>query len=127
LSLRGLRTRGQHEGALTQREVARTVRNQDVEIHFFNGEIKRMDFRAALAGVECPTLVVSGEMDPVCPPSSFNELVAALPEHLVESHLIKGAGHFVSLDAPEEFRRITSDFVLRHAAAWDADTEAATP
>ncbi len=103
------------------------MRNQDVEIHFFNGEIKRMDFRAALAGVECPTLVVSGEMDPVCPPSSFNELVAALPEHLVESHLIKGAGHFVSLDAPEEFRRITSDFVLRHAAAWDADTEAATP
>jgi proline iminopeptidase len=113
--------------SLTQREVARTVRNQDVEIHFFNGEIKRMDFRAALARVECPTLVVSGEMDPVCPPSSFNELVAALPQRLVESHLIKGAGHLVALDAPEEFRRITTDFVLRHAAESAVDSEAATP
>jgi proline iminopeptidase len=113
--------------ALTQREVARTVRNQDVELHFINGEIKTMDFRGALARVDGPTLVVSGAMDPVCPPSTFHELVAALPEHLVEGHLIKGAGHFVALDVPEEFQRITTDFVLRHTAASDLDSEAATP
>jgi pimeloyl-ACP methyl ester carboxylesterase len=113
--------------ALTQREVARTVGNQDVEIHFANGEFKTMDFREVLASVECPTLVVSGDMDPVCPPSSFHELVTALPEHLVEGHLIKGAGHLVALDAPEDFQRITTDFVLRHAPASNVDAEAATP
>ncbi len=86
-----------------------------------------MDFREVLASVECPTLVVSGDMDPVCPPSSFHELVTALPEHLVEGHLIKGAGHLVALDAPEDFQRITTDFVLRHAPASNVDAEAATP
>jgi pimeloyl-ACP methyl ester carboxylesterase len=103
--------------ALARREVARTVRNQDVEIHFSNGELKTLDFRKALGRVECPTLVVSGEMDPICPPSTFRDIVSALPERLVEGHLVKGAGHFVALDAPEEFERITTDFLLRHASA----------
>jgi pimeloyl-ACP methyl ester carboxylesterase len=113
--------------ALMKRDAAREVRNQDVEIHFTNGEIKTMDFREALARVECPTLVVSGEMDPVCPPSSFHELVAALPAHLVDGHLIIGAGHLVALDAPEEFRRITTGFVLRHAPASVVDGKVAAP
>jgi 3-oxoadipate enol-lactonase len=86
-----------------------------------------MDFREALAKVGGPTLVISGEMDPICQPNSFHALVAALPDHLVEGHLIQGAGHLVALDAPEEFQRITTGFVLRHAPTSVVDGKVTAP
>ena len=106
-----------HPDALTvvQRDVRRAVRKPEVEIHFNNGEVRTMDFRADLARVTCSTLVLSGEMDPICPPSSFNEVVASLPDGLAEPHLVPGAGHLAMLDAKEECERIIRDFVLRHS------------
>jgi Serine aminopeptidase, S33 len=106
-----------HPDALTvvQRDVRRAVRKPEVEIHFNNGEVRTMDFRADLARVTCPTLVLSGEMDPVCPPSSFHEVVASLPDRVAEPHLVAGAGHLAMLDARDECERIIRDFVLRHS------------
>lgn len=106
-----------HPDALTfiERQGRRTVSKPEVDIYFSNGEGKTMDFRADLAKVKCPTLVLSGEMDPICPPSSFREIVEALPEGVGETHLIQGAGHLVMLDAREECERIVRDFVLRHS------------
>jgi proline iminopeptidase len=101
--------------AVVQRDVRRAVEKQEVEIHFNNAEIKSMDFRADLARVRCPTLVVSGEMDPICPPSCFHEIVASLPPGIAEPHLVPGAGHLVMLDAKAECERIVRDFVLRHS------------
>ena len=75
-----------------------------MEIHFNNSEVKTMDFRADLARVTCPTLVMSGEMDPVCPPSSFHEIVDIAPRGIAEPHLIAGAGHMVMLDAQRGVR-----------------------
>ncbi len=103
--------------AVIQRDVRRAVRRQEVEIHFTNGEVKTMDFRADLARVRCPTLIISGEMDPVCPPSCFHEIVACLPAGVAEPHLIPGAGHLVLLDAREECEDILRDFVLRNSPA----------
>lgn len=100
--------------SILERDVRRAVRNQEVEIHFTNGEIKTMDFRPDLARIKCPTLVLSGEQDPICPPSCFQELVEALPPHLVEAHLVPGAGHALLLDAPDECQRLLREFVLRH-------------
>lgn len=103
--------------AILKGEVRRAVRKQDVELHFTNGEIKTIDFRGDLARVTCPTLVLSGEMDPICPPSCFQEIVDALPTGVAETHLVPGAGHLVLLDAKEECQRIVREFVLRHAPA----------
>lgn len=102
--------------SLLRREVSRTVRRPEVEIHFNNGEMKTMDLRADLARVRCPVLVLSGEMDPVCPPACLEEIVESLPATSAEGHLIAGAGHVVTLDAPDEVRRIVRDFVLRRAS-----------
>jgi pimeloyl-ACP methyl ester carboxylesterase len=106
----------QHPDALAviERDVRRAVRKPEVEIHFSNGEVKSMDFRADLGRVTCPTLVVSGELDPVCPPTCFQEIVASLPAGLAEAYLIPGAGHLVTLDAQQECEQILRDFVLRH-------------
>jgi len=101
--------------AIVQRQVRRSVRKQEVEIHFSNGEAKTMDLRTDLARIRCPTLVVSGEMDPLFPPSCFHEIVEALPVGLAEAHLIPGAGHLVLLDAKDECERILREFVLGHS------------
>ena len=101
--------------AFVEREVRHTLGKPEVEIHFSNGEGKTMDFRADLARVQRPTLVLSGEMDPICPPSSFREIVEALPDGVGETYLIPGAGHMVMLDAKEDCEHILRDFVLRHS------------
>ncbi len=48
---------------------ARTVTNNDVAKAFFatGQEGARMDFRAALGGVRCPTLILARELDPITP------------------------------------------------------------
>ncbi len=103
--------------AVVERDLRRAVGKQEVEIHFNNREVKSMDFRADLARITCPTLVMSGAMDPVCPPSSFHEIVASLPPGIAEPHLIAGAGHMVMLDAGAECQRVLRDFIVRHAPA----------
>lgn len=108
-----LMSRHPDAAALVDGDMRRSVRKRDVEIHFTNGEINTLDFRAGLARITCPTLVLSGEMDPICPPSCLDEIVAALPDGLAEPHLIPGAGHLVFHDAREECERIVRDFVLR--------------
>jgi proline iminopeptidase len=110
-----LMSRHPDAAALVERDVHRAVRKRDVEIHFSNGEINTLDFRADLANVTCPTLVLSGEMDPLCPPSCLDEIVDALPGGLAEPHLIPGAGHLVLQDAREECERLLRDFVVRHS------------
>jgi pimeloyl-ACP methyl ester carboxylesterase len=108
-----------HPDAVTvlQRDVRRAVRNPEVEIHFNNGEVRAMDFRADLAPGELPDPCAQRRDGPVCPPTSFHEVVASLPEGLAEAHLVPGAGHLVMLDAQEESQRIIRDFVLRHSSA----------
>ncbi|MFZ0324214.1 MAG: alpha/beta hydrolase [Actinomycetes bacterium] len=100
--------------ALMAAAAARTIRKPEVEVHFNSGELPSMDFRKALSSVTCPTLVVSGELDPILPPSCWKELVDALDPAVVEGHLIPGAGHTLALDAPETVQRIVTDFVVRH-------------
>ena len=49
----------------------------------------RMDFRADLARVRCPVLILSGDRDPMSPPS-FNETMAkCLPPHLVRHRALR--------------------------------------
>jgi pimeloyl-ACP methyl ester carboxylesterase len=60
----------------------------------------RQDSRDRLAGIDVPTLVISGSADRVCPPAIQAELAAAVPgaDHVT----IDGAGHMALLDHPAE-------------------------
>jgi pimeloyl-ACP methyl ester carboxylesterase len=93
----------------------RCIRRQEVELRFTNGESRTYDFRRQLDAVRCPTLVIGGGCDPIFPEASFAELREALPDRLVEAHLIEDAGHSISLDAPERFQQLVSEFTERHA------------
>ena len=70
--------------------------------------LTRADYRERLSEVACPTLVLSGAGDKVCPPEARHALETALPG--CTSVTLPGAGHLALLERPDE---------IAHAvAAW---------
>lgn len=96
------------------RPASLAIRRDAVALHF-NGpgnEQGRMDFRAALAGVECPTLVMAGEEDPIMPIAFAETLAASLPPSLVRLARFPACGHDLQGDDPERVLGAIRDFVL---------------
>lgn len=92
----------------------RAVIRNDVAMHFNgpNNEQGRMDFRAALARVVCPTLIMAGERDPIMPMVLSETIAACLPPHLVQFEKFADAGHGVVPDAPERAMAVIREFIL---------------
>ncbi|HLL55003.1 MAG TPA: alpha/beta fold hydrolase [Myxococcaceae bacterium] len=84
------------------------VVNLDVGRSFISGEWHRFDFRDALSAVECPTLLLAGEEDPVMPIEGSEELAAHLPKHLVRFERFPGIGHEVISESPRAFELMQS-------------------
>ncbi len=60
----------------------------------------RPDGRAALADIRCPTLVIGGLEDQLCPPAWHREVAAAIPGAALR--LFEHAGHMVLLERSED-------------------------
>nr|WP_254899088.1 alpha/beta fold hydrolase [Thalassococcus arenae] len=91
--------------------MARMIVKNPVAMHY-NGpdnEQGRFDFRAALAQVSCPALVLSGECDPIMPPEFGRALAQALPNSRYAE--IAGAAHMIDRDRPRAFFDVVLDFV----------------
>lgn len=92
----------------------RAILRHDVGLAF-NGpknEQGRMDFRADLARVQCPVLVMAGDRDPIMPMSLTETMVSNLPPHLVRFERFENSGHGVQRDDPEKAFRIIREFIL---------------
>ncbi|WP_437572336.1 alpha/beta fold hydrolase [Sorangium sp. So ce542] len=87
----------EEEGALQG-----AVIHLDVGGYFVAGEMQTYDLRADLARVRCPTLVLSGDLDPFATSADARDLVAALPGELVQARHFPHAGHAVLADARAE-------------------------
>ena len=94
---------------------ARQIVNNNVAMHFngTNGDHHTMDFRSALAKVRCPTLVMAGERDPITPIAFSEEIVAALPPHLVRFERFANCGHGVHGDDPERAFAVIREFIVQ--------------
>jgi proline iminopeptidase len=91
----------------------RAIIRNDVAL-MFNGpanEQGRMDFRAALAGITCPTLVMAGEQDPIMPIGFSETIAACLPAHLVRFERFAGCGHGVVPDDPARAFAVLRSFM----------------
>jgi proline iminopeptidase len=95
--------------------MARAIRNEAVALHFAgeDRETARLDFREALGRVQCPTLVMAGEDDPITPISRSELIVACLPPHLVQFERVPNAGHGVHNDEPERAMAALRAFILQ--------------
>ena len=82
---------------------ARTQWALDVMFHFGAGEGRTMDLAPGLARVRCPTLVLAGGRDPVCPIELSLEIVSALPAEFVRFERFPDCGHGVFRDDPRGF------------------------
>ena len=91
----------------------RTVANPDV-LQWFNkigGESRRFDMLADLGRVQCPTLVLGGEDDPMTPIESQADIAAAVPAHLVRFERFAGCGHGVVPDDRERGLALIREFI----------------
>jgi pimeloyl-ACP methyl ester carboxylesterase len=66
------------------------------------GLYQGIDLRPALARVRAPTLVVAGELDPICGPAQARPISEALANARLV--LIPDCGHFPSAEAPDRYR-----------------------
>lgn len=94
--------------------VQRTVRHPEVTQWFMRpgGEGHTFNLISALARVQCPTLVLGGDEDPRIPIACQEDLVAALPAHLVRFERFPGCGHPVTADAPQRAMEVIRDFMV---------------
>ena len=94
----------------------RAVSRPEVALHWFarpDGESDRFDMFPDLGRIQCPTLVLGGEDDPMHPIESQADIAAALPPQLVQFERFANCGHAVVPDAPERAMALIRDFILK--------------
>jgi pimeloyl-ACP methyl ester carboxylesterase len=89
--------------------LARVVQRPEVGIHFWGGELTRFDLTAEAATVECPTLILGGDLDPITTAADLEDLAAAIPGSRLE--IVSDTGHGLR-NKPEEALAIIRDFIL---------------
>jgi len=90
--------------------IGRTMMNTDVLKHFIEHVQPTYDQTALLAKITCPTLVLSGDDDPVTPTACAEEIVAGLDPKIVRfEHYAAGHGMFGEL--PEQANVLLREFV----------------
>ena len=62
-----------------------------------------------LPEIACPTLLLVGELDRLCPPSAAEAIQGRIPRARLE--ILPGVGHFSAIEAPEEFADRVSAFL----------------
>ncbi len=92
---------------------ARVRRHDGVALHFAgpDRETSRLDFRAALSRVQCPTLVLAGDADPITPIERARVIATSLPPGLVRFETFPGCGHGVHNDDPARAMAVIREFV----------------
>ena len=59
--------------------------------------------------VDCPTLALCGELDPVTPPAFTEALTAAIPR--ARAAVVEGAAHWCQLEAPAAVNALVLEFL----------------
>jgi 3-oxoadipate enol-lactonase len=72
---------------------------------------ERRDSTDLLAGIDLPTLVVSGSEDTFTPPAELRALAAAIPRSRFET--IRGGGHLIPYERPAAFNHLVGEFLAR--------------
>jgi proline iminopeptidase len=97
-------------------DMARRAVNRPEVLQLFTGpggESHTFNMFPDLHRIQCPTLVMGGEDDPMHPIESQADIAAALPAHLVQFERFANCGHAVVPDAPERAMAVIREFIGR--------------
>ena len=97
-------------------DMARRAVNRSEVLQWFTrpgGESHTFNMFGDLDRIECPTLVLGGEDDPIHPIESQADIAAALPAHLVRFERFADCRHAVVTDAPERATAVIRQFIER--------------
>jgi pimeloyl-ACP methyl ester carboxylesterase len=94
--------------------VRRAVGNPEVLQWFTKpgGEDHTFNPISDLARIQCPTLVMGGEEDPMTPIECQADIAATLPAHSVRFGRFSRCGHAVVPDAPDAALAVIRNFIM---------------
>ncbi len=72
------------------------------------------DRQAALGDIRVPTLLIGGEFDRVAAPAVMKQMAEAIPDARYAE--LKGIGHLMNLEAPDDFDTLLLDFLAQTRA-----------
>ena len=78
-----------------------------------NAIITRRNYRPVLGQVNCPTLVLTGELDVITPPDCAQEMAAGIAGAQLE--ILHGCGHLATLEAPDAVNAALAGWLARDA------------
>jgi proline iminopeptidase len=91
--------------------MARAVSRRPATDHFLRHEYLQHDLRSHLGQIQCPTLLLGGELDPIVPIEEMEDLAGRLGSKQVRLERFPEAGHTLGGDRDTEIRLIR-EFVL---------------
>ena len=89
----------------------RTVFNRELMYGFIMGEGRSFDLLPELGRIRCPTLILAGEDDPICPIQDAEDIARRIPANLLRFEHFANAGHGVFRDQPERALRAIREFI----------------
>jgi len=95
-------------------DMARRAVNRPEVLQWFTrpgGESRSFNMFTELGLIQCPTLVLGGEDDPIHPIESQVDIAVALPSHLVQFERFADCRHAVITDAPERTVAMIREFI----------------
>jgi poly(3-hydroxyalkanoate) depolymerase len=109
------------ESAKTVQEQIRARRARPPTVRGYMGQLAATMGWTSLPWLHrlaCPTLVLSGDSDPIVPAVNARILAARIPD--VRLHIVEGGGHLVLADRAEHCGEVIADFLSVEPAALDA-------
>jgi len=88
---------------------SRAVRNPEMSQVFIEDELKSAAMMERLLRIECPTLVLAGEEDPITLAADAEGIAAALPPGLCHFHCFENSGHHLFLGCTRIFLRDSAE------------------
>ncbi|WP_271540891.1 alpha/beta fold hydrolase [Bradyrhizobium sp. CCBAU 45321] len=77
-----------------------------------NDAAREFDFLVELSNIRCPTLVMSGGLDPICGPIATKWMIDRLPQGQWDE--FKNSSHFFLMEEPERFMKALRGWLDEH-------------
>jgi len=90
---------------------SKTIWAHDALNEGFGGFLRHFDFIPKLKKITCPTLVVAGQDDWICPPGQSKIIAKQIPHSQLK--IFKKCGHAVAVDAHKKYINVIKNFMKK--------------